>query len=36
MEQWNETAQWSRIGKGNKQYYKVELFVVLDYAIYTL
>jgi len=33
---WNNTAELKRHGKSNKQHYKVELFVVLDYAMYKL
>ena len=32
--EWNETAKWQRGGKSAKQHYKVELLVVLDYAMY--
>ena len=33
-EQWNDTAEWTREVKGNKKHYKVELFIVLDFAMY--
>jgi len=35
MENWNDTAEWDlHRGRSGKQFYKVELFVVLDFAMY--
>ena len=35
MENWNDTAEWDlHSGRSGKQFYKVELFVVLDFAMY--
>jgi len=31
---WNRTSAWKLGGKSGKQHYKVDLFVVLDFAIY--
>jgi len=34
QEQWNSSTEMTRHGKTSKQHYKVEMLVVLDFAMY--